>query len=73
MATARNYKGRGCRAGETPVRNFLFGLSDTSISIADTSVPDNEVADSGANNYSASATITITMYTSSDEQASQLA
>jgi len=39
----------------------LFGLSDTVLSIADTSVPGNEVASSGANNASATATIVITM------------
>jgi len=41
----------------------LLGLSDTGISIADTSVPDNEVTSSvsKANNFSAGATITITM------------
>ncbi len=43
----------------------LLGLSDTRISIAHTSVPDNEVASSvsKAGDSSASATITITMYT----------
>jgi hypothetical protein len=42
----------------------LFGLSDTSISIADTGVPNNEAASSisKASNSSASATITITVY-----------
>jgi len=39
----------------------LFGLSDTVISIADTSIPTNEVTSSEANNASATATITITM------------
>ena len=41
----------------------LFGLSDAVISIADTSIPDNEVTSSvsKANNSSASAAITITM------------
>ena len=41
----------------------LLGLSDTGISIADTSVPDNEAASSvnKAGNSSASAAITITM------------
>ena len=39
----------------------LFGLSDTAISIADTSVPDNEVTSSEANNSSATASIMITM------------
>jgi len=43
----------------------LLGLSDTDISAADTSIPDNEVTSSvsKAGNPSASATITITMYT----------
>ena len=47
----------------------LFGLSDTSISIADTGVPDNEVTGSvsKASNSSSSATITITMYAVADE------
>ena len=47
----------------------LLGSSDTRISIADTRVPDDEVTSSisKANNSSASATITITMYTSLDE------
>jgi hypothetical protein len=47
---------------------ILFGLSDNAISIADTSVPNNEVASSisKASNSSASATITITMYTVAD-------
>jgi hypothetical protein len=47
----------------------LLGLSDTSISIADTSTPDNEITSSisKASNSSASATIIITMYTVSDE------
>ena len=50
----------------------LFGLSDTSFSIVDTSIPDNEVASrrSEANNASATATITIMMYSSPNEQAS---
>ena len=40
----------------------LFGLSDTSISIADTSVPDDEATSglSKASNSSASGTITMT-------------
>ena len=48
---------------------ILFGLSDTVISIADTSVPDNEVTStvSKVGNSSASAVITITMYTLPDE------
>ena len=43
----------------------LFGLSDTRISIADTGVPDNEVASSisKASNSSSRATITTTVYT----------
>jgi len=47
----------------------LFGLSDTDISIANTLVPDNEVTStiSKASNSSASATITITMYTVTDK------
>ena len=45
------------------VLTALFGLSDTDISVADTGVPNDEVASSvsKANNSSASATITITM------------
>lgn len=39
----------------------LFGVGDTALSTADTSVPDNEVTGSEANNASASASITITM------------
>jgi len=41
----------------------LFGLSDTAISIADTSIPDDEITTSQteASNSSASAAITITM------------
>ena len=51
------------------VVSVLFGLSDTDISIADTSVPDNEVISSisKASNSSASATITTTMYAVADE------
>lgn len=47
----------------------LLGLSDTSISIADTGVPDNKATSSisKASNSSASATITITMYTGDNE------
>jgi hypothetical protein len=43
---------------------ILFGLSDATISIADTKVPNNELNNSvsEASNSSASATITITMY-----------
>ena len=42
---------------------ILISLSDTVISIADTSIPDNEVTSrvSKASNSSASASITITM------------
>ena len=49
--------------------SVLLGLSDTGISIADTGIPDNEVSSSvsKANNSSASATITITMYAVDDE------
>jgi len=41
---------------------LVSGISDTSASLADTSIPDNEIASSisGVNNSSASATITIT-------------
>ena len=48
---------------------ILFGLSDTAISIVDTSTPDDEVAGSvsKARNSSASATIVITMYTVPNE------
>ena len=47
----------------------LLGISDTRITIADTGIPDNDVTSSisKANNSSASATITITMYTVADE------
>ncbi len=47
----------------------LFGFSDTDISVADTSIPDNEIASSisKANNSSAGATITITMCAVADE------
>ena len=47
----------------------LLGLSDTAISIGDTSIPDNEVASriSKASNSSASAIITITMYAVANE------
>jgi len=44
-----------------PVRLVLLGLSNTRISVADTSVPNDEVASNEANNTSATATITITM------------
>lgn len=44
---------------------LLSGIGDTGISIANTSIPDNEVtsSQSKANNSSSSATITITMTT----------
>ena len=42
----------------------LLGLSDTDISVADTSIPDNEVTSSISNS---SASATITMYASPDE------
>ena len=47
-------------------------VSDTGASLADSNIPDNEVTASQteASNSSASATITITMYTVADEQAS---
>ena len=47
----------------------LLGLSDTNIFVADTSVPNDEVASSvsKASNSSASATITITMTGMLDE------
>jgi len=41
----------------------LFGSSDTVISIADTSIPDNEVTSGEANNASATATVTMAMTT----------
>lgn len=44
----------------------LSGLNDTRIAVADTSVPNDEVT-SSASNSSASVTITITMYTVTDE------
>lgn len=46
---------------------LLSGIADTSASIADTSIPDNEVTSSvrKANNSSASAIITITWTTAS--------
>jgi hypothetical protein len=48
---------------------FLLGLSDTVISIPNTSVPVKDVTSniSKASNSSASATITITMYAVADE------
>jgi hypothetical protein len=44
---------------------ILSGLDDTDISLADTSVPDNQITSNQTHsgNSSASATITITMYT----------
>ena len=45
----------------------LLGLNDTDIAIADTSIPDNEVTSSVSSDSSATATITITMYTVADE------
>ena len=50
------------------VVSVLLGLSDTDISVADTSIPNNEVAGSvsRSSNSSASATIVITMYTLPD-------
>jgi len=47
----------------------LLGLNDTAISVADTSIPDNEATSSisKASNSSSSATITITMYAVADE------
>ena len=44
----------------------LSGLNDTRIAVADTSLPNDEVT-SSASNSSASATITIKMYTMADE------
>jgi hypothetical protein len=49
------------------VELVLLGLSDRDISVADTSIPNDEVASSKANNASATATITITMYSMADE------
>ena len=51
------------------VRSVLLSLSDKGMSVADTSVPSDEVTSSQiqANSSSASATITITMYTGDDE------
>ena len=47
----------------------LLGLSDTDISVADSNIPNNEVASSVSkvSNSSASATIRITMYTMPNE------
>ena len=54
------------------VGSVLLGLSDTDISIADTSIPQNDGTSTvaKASNSSASATITITMYAVADEQLS---
>ena len=49
------------------VGSVLLGLSDTGISIADTTVPNDDVASTEANNASATATITITMYAVADD------
>jgi len=48
---------------------ILFCLSDTSISVADTGIADSKVVSSisKASNSSASATITITIYTLPDD------
>ena len=48
---------------------ILFCLSDTSISVADTGIPDSEATTSQikASNSSASTIITITMYAVADE------
>lgn len=46
-----------------------FGLNDTTISLADTGVPNNEITSSvsKASNSTAGAAITITMYAMADE------
>jgi hypothetical protein len=44
------------------VGSVLLGLDGMDISVADPSVPDNEVTSREVNNASATATITITMY-----------
>ena len=51
------------------IGSVLLGLNDTDISIADTSVYDIEtyIRQPEASNSSASATITITMYTVADD------
>jgi len=48
---------------------LLSGLTDTTTSTADTGIPDTELTtyQAEANNSSASATITITMYAVADE------
>ena len=48
---------------------LLSNINDTNASIADTSIPGNEVASiEAANSDSASATITITMYALPEEE-----
>jgi len=54
---------------------MLSGISDTVISVADTTIADSELSSSvgGSDTTdSASATVTITMFTVTDEQASRL-
>lgn len=46
---------------------LLSGLSDTVISTADTSIPNDEVTSSQADNCSATATIMITLYAVADK------
>ena len=46
---------------------ILFGLSDTSFSIADTSIPDNAAISRVSKASNSSASITITMYTVANE------
>lgn len=50
---------------------LLSGMAGTNVSVADTRAPDNEIANTTSEadqpNSSASATITITMYTSPDD------
>ena len=50
------------------VASILTGLGDKDVPVADTNVPNNDVSSSvsKAGNSSASATITITMYTGDD-------
>lgn len=57
----------------TLVGLVVIGLGDTTTSIADTEIPDNEITTSQteASNYSASATITITMYAVHDKWSSE--
>ena len=45
----------------------LLGSQDKGVSVADTSVPDSEVATSVSRSSSASAGMTITMYTEPDD------